>query len=67
MKDNQMALHLAVKKRDYAAIQSLVNDGVDLSVKSELGLDALHTALRMGNKNLLFMLLHYGAGKFLRF
>ena len=38
--------------------------GANLAVKSVQGLDPLHTALRMRDWNLLFLLLHYGAGDF---
>ena len=37
--------------------------GADLSIKSLQGNDALHMAIKMKDHNLLFMLLHFGAGK----
>ena len=38
--------------------------GANLTMKSTQGLDPLHTALRIRDWNLLFLLLHYGAGEF---
>ena len=53
----------AIRKKYYRMMQLLIVKGADLRVKSVQGLDGLHMAVRAGDWNMLFMLLHFGAGE----
>ncbi len=59
---NEPALHLAVAKNDYFAVEKLLeNSNSDIDQQNSIGETALHIAARHGNVKLIQLLLEFGA------
>jgi palmitoyltransferase len=54
-------LQWALRRGFYSMVRLLASRGSNLSHKSAQGLDALHMAVQMGDINMIFLLLHFGA------
>ena len=58
---NESPLQWALRRSFYGMVRLLAATGADLSHISTEGVDALHMACRMGDLNMIFLLLHLGA------
>ena len=58
---SETPLHWAIRKDFYRIVQLLLDHGASSSVKSNLGQDALHLAVQLGNIEMVFLLLSLGA------